>query len=328
MRRSLAVCLAAIVLVVTVTAALLPASAMGRAESAHSTSAPQDDWEGELFRGGIQRDLAGANQSAALHRFVTSLTAGQRSSVRDLLLQASGPAERFFILKALAADEPWDDVVQYATAIRGLSEDEIIRRSTARGADQLRQQWEFSCAPAVVQFAIGEVNPRFAWELNKDAEIAPEPWAASGMRAKQQKAWLEEYGGVATPRGDRSGRGITLVELLNAKLGPIIDATYSCHQVADLDSALAAIAQNLRAGYDVPLCLSWAPPETATGAENHFVLAIAARGATAELELQIYDPATGKTAWVSAEAMRRNTLSPIFDSYQRLTHYYEASETP
>ena len=327
LRRSLVFGPAARCIVAFLIAALQPANAFARADHARSYHAQQDEWEAELFRAGIERDLAGSHQLAALHRFVASLSEGQRTSVRDLLLQANQPAERFFVLKALVAGQEWDSVVQYATEMRGMAEDEIVRRSTARDADPLPQQWEFSCAPAVVQFAMAEADPRFAWDLNNDAKVARGPSARSGMRAKQQKAWLEQYGGVATPRGDRTGRGITLAELLNDKLSRIIGATYTCQQVINFDNAIALIAQNLRAGYDVPLCLSWATPEAATGAENHFVLALSVRGTAGNLEFQIYDPATGKVDWVSAAAMRNNTLPPIFDVYQRLTHFYEASPT-
>ena len=282
-----------------------------------------DQWEVELFRGGVDRELAAPNQFAALHRFVGSLSPGQRSSVRDLLLQAREPAERFYLLKAFAAGAPWDEVVQYATEMRGVAEAEIIRRSSPRGAGELPQQWEFSCAPAVVQFALGEADPWFAWQLNKDAAIARGVWASSGMRGRQQRTWLEQYGGVATPRGDRTGRGITLQELLNDKLSRALGVTYLCQQVTDLNAALSTIAQHLRDGYDVPLCLSWASPESATGSENHFVLVLAVRGPAAAWEFEIYDPATGKTGWVSADALRRNTLSPIYNGYQRVTHFYE-----
>lgn len=298
------------------------------AQNAPHASVNDLGWEVELFRDGIRRELAGPNHFPALHRFVGSLTLGQRSSLRDLLLQAREPAERFYLLKALAAGGPWDEIAQYATEMRGLAEEEIIRRSSPRGAGALPQQWEFSCAPALVQFALAEADPWFAWQLNKDAEIARGQWASSGMRGRQQRSWLEQYGGVATPRGDRTGRGITLQELLNDKLGRVLGVTYSCQQVTDFDAALLKIGQHLRAGYDVPLCVSWARPETATGSENHFILVLAVRGSAAACEFEIYDPATGKTGWVSADALRRNTLSPIYNGYQRVTHFYEPSAFP
>lgn len=307
-------------------AASLASAAIAETESPWPSLGSGAHWEAELFRAGIARDFAGSNQLAMLYRFRDSLSAGQRATVRELLLQAQEPAARFFILKALVAGESWPDVVQYATEMRGLTAEEIIRRSTARGDREFTQQWEYSCAPAVVQVMIAEADPLFAWELNKEA-IIPDaaPLEAPTPRAEQQRLWLEQYGGVATPRGDRSGRGISLVKVLNEKLGQVLGAAYSCHEAADFATAISQIAGILRSGYDVPLCLSWAPPESATGTDNHFVVALAVRDDGTSAEFQIYDPWTGKTAWVSGEAMRRNTLSPIFERYQRLTHFYEGT---
>jgi hypothetical protein len=267
------------------------------------------------------QDLAGENQVAALQRFIATLDESQQITLRDLLLSAKTPLARFFILKALVAGEPWDRVVEYAIGLRGLTADEIVARSTARGPQLLPQRWQYSCGPAVVQVALAELNPLAAWRLNEQA-AGTDTRAAT---AAQQRQWLEEYGGVATPLGDVSGRGIPIVALLNDKLSRVSGATYVCRAIGSVDDALSEIARMLHSGYDVPLSVSWLATESPSSAANHFVLALAARGAGADTEFQIYEPSTGKTEWVSARTLRGNSLQPILGHFVRLTHYYEAS---
>ena len=279
------------------------------------------DWATELFRAGVAQDLAGANQLAALQRFIATLSDSQLTTLRDLLLSAKTPVERFFILKALVAGEPWDRVVDYAIGLRGLSAHEIVARSTARGQQLLPQRWQYSCGPAVTQVALAELNPLAAWRLNEQARGND----AVSTAAAQQRQWLEEYGGIATPVGDVSGRGIPIVALLNDKLGRISGATYVCHQIGNLDDALSEIARMLHSGYDVPLSVSWVAAESSASAANHFVLALAARAVGSDTEFQIYEPSTGKTEWIPARTLRGNSLQPIIGHFVRLTHYYEPS---
>ena len=279
------------------------------------------DWATELFRAGVAQDLAGANQLAALQQFITTLSDSQLTTVRDLLLAAKTPVERFFILKALVAGEPWDRVVEFAIAMRGLSADAIVSRSTARGQQLVPQRWQYSCGPAVTQVALAELNPLAAWRLNEAARGHD----AVSTGAAQQRQWLEEYGGVATPVGDVSGRGIPIVALLNDKLSRISGAAYVCRRIRDLDDALSEIARMLQSGYDVPLSVSWVATESSGSADNHFVLALSARAVGYDTEFQIYEPSTGKTEWISASTLRRNSLQPILDRFVRLTHYYEPS---
>ena len=267
------------------------------------------------------QDLAGANQLTALQQFIATLDDSQQTTLRDLLLSAKSPPERFFILKALVAGEPWDRVVEYAIRVRTISAEEIVARSTARGQQLLPQRWHYSCGPAIVQVALAELNPLAAWRLNDEVRGND----AGSARAAEQRQWLEEYGGVATAVGDVSGRGIPIVALLNEKLGRVSGATYVCRRIGNLDDVLSDIARMLHSGYDVPLSVSWAATESPVGADNHFVLALSARGSGDDTEFQIYEPSTGKTEWLSASTLRRNSLQPILDRFVRLTHYYEPS---
>lgn len=85
-------------------------------------------------------------------------------------------------------------------------------------------------------------------------------------------------------------------------------------------------AQSVESGYDVPIRISWSPPGSAQDA-GHFVLARAVRGTPGSRELQLQDPWTGRTAWVSEDAIQQNSFQPIFGTYARMSHYYEPVAT-
>ena len=281
---------------------------------------------GGVFAQGVSRDWAGANQQRALDRLTAGLSEGQLASIRGLLDQAGGLAEQVFILKAVVVGEPWQNVVAYAGEMRGMPEAEIIRRSTMRDDADVIQQWQDACGPATIQAIAGEADPRFAWELNKAGDLARiDPAGAAKLVAEQQREWLERYGGAAVERGRSGGAGMALGQILNDQLSGLTGASYQTVEAADLTQALDRTEALLKDGYDVPLRIEWSPPGAGPG-YGHFILAMNVRGTPGARELQIHDPWTGQTDWIREADMARNSFSPIFREYARLTHTYEAEE--
>lgn len=279
-----------------------------------------------IFQEGVARDLAGVNQARELTGSLGRLNEGQLASLANLLNGAGTKAEQIFLLKAYVAGEPWQNLVQYATEMRGHTEAEIIRRSTMRDDADVVQQWQDGCGPTVLQTAAGEADPRYAWELNKGGDISKiAPYGENQALAAQQKQWLEQYGGVAVERGASGGQGIALSQMLNDLLSPITHATYQTVEATNVPQAFDEIHQRLAAGTDVPLRVSWGAP----GGDDvgHFVLAMAVRGTPGAREMQIHDPWTGKTAWVHEGNIAQNNFSPIFANYARLSHYYAPTPT-
>ncbi|MEB3328945.1 MAG: hypothetical protein VKQ33_06905 [Candidatus Sericytochromatia bacterium] len=301
-------------------------ASLGPARRFRATGATPDTLRRELYAAmqeGQAADLVARPHLERLWQQLAPLQPGQLDSIRLLLERAGTRVEQIFLLKALAANEPWQALVQYASEMRGRSEADIIRRSTMRDDRELIQQWQDACGPTVLQAAAGELDPRYAWELNKTWDLsAIDPLGANQQLASQQRQWLEIYGGRAVQRGTAGGAGIALTRLLNDMLSPLTGVRYTTVPVTDRRQALAQIAQTLRNGYDVPLRITWDPP--GNGAESgHFVLAMAVRAGTSGEELQIHDPWTGRTVWVAASAIVGDRLPPMFDRYARLTHHYQ-----
>lgn len=274
-----------------------------------------------MFEEGVRRDLAGANQLAFFRDLHGALTAGQRESLHRLVADAPSTTAGFFLLKALTAGEPWEHLLTYAQAMHGHDDAAIVSRSTMRDPEDLIQQWQDACGPTLLQTVVGEVDPRYAWELNaRFAVTLPDPDGRNAELAMQQKEWLEAYGGLAVPRGESGGRGIAITQLLNDKLSPIVSARYDFATVGEVGPALDHVAAILETGYDVPLRLSWEGPGNADDA-GHFLVAQTAEGGSGAWRLQIHDPFTGKTAWVSQADLAGGSFGPIFEEGW-LTHYY------
>lgn len=278
-----------------------------------------------IMREGLRRDLVGANQVAHLTAQLATLgTAGQRD-LNTLLGRAGSIVEQILILKAVIAGESLDVITAFAAEIRGVAEGRLLADSTMRDPLDLIQQWQDACGPSLLMAAVGEYDPRYSWEINKSYQVSKvDPHGVNKNLADQQKAWLEEYGGVAVDRGASGGKGIGILYLLNEKLGPITHAVYSVRTVDDVGEALEEIANSLDQGYDVPLRITWTKPGQGEEAA-HFMLALAATGSRGSRKFEIHDSFTGKTAWIDEARIKADSFSPIFDYYARLTHHYPAS---
>jgi hypothetical protein len=298
-----------------------------RPTSAPTAAPPQGFLDVEaLLAEGKRRDLIAEPQIVLLRRYLPTLPAARKAALDALVIGARSNAERVFILKAVSAGEPDDLVATYAAELKLVPDEATVMfGSTMRDDLDLMQQWADSCGPSLLSCAAGEVDPRYAWELNKSFELTRvDPYGVNKGLADQQKAWLEEYGGIAVPRDASGGKGIGILYLLNDKLAPITKATYSVVPVDNARTAVAAIAESLQAGYDVPLRIGW---DTAPDGAAHFMLAINASGAAGNYRLQIHDSYTGMTAWVAEADVAADRFSPIFARFSRLTHYYQPTPT-
>jgi hypothetical protein len=273
----------------------------------------------QLLASGQAQGLLAQPQATALTAYLPTMAATRRAALDGWLSAAGSDMERIFILKALSAGEPDEAVAAYAADMRGKGAAQVLSWSTMSDPMDLVQQWEDACGPALLMTAVGELDPRYAWELNKQyrlTEVAPT--GVNAGLAEQQRVWLEGYGGIAVPRGSGGGAGIGISRMLNEMLAPITRASYSVVTVSDTAGALAQIAGVVASGYDVPLRLAWDPSDTAA----HFLLAIATDGQPGALRLQVHDTYTGKTAWVTEAEILSNGFRPIFNVYARLTHWY------
>lgn len=273
-----------------------------------------------VYAWGVEQDLAGAYQLDVLRQFLTAIEPSQVTSLAQLLEYAGGETHQVLVLKSMLAGEPWEHLVAYATEIREVEAQEVIRRSTMRDPLDLVQQWQDSCGPAMLQVAAGEHDPRYAWELNKLGDLTVvDPHGQSAALASQQREWLERYGGRAVLRGE-TGQGISILDFLNEQLGPMVGLTYNCLEIFDMPQTLDLMDRTLRDGRDMPLCITF------NEGGNHFVLALNVRGEAGSREFLIHDTWTARTEWVPEAALLSGRFDPFFAT-ARLTYYYIPTPT-
>ena len=269
-----------------------------------------------LYRG-VMQDIAGFSQYQTLVGMLNQYDGLQLESIRNLVNASYTGLEQVFILKALAAREPWENLVDYANQMRGQSESTIYSMSTMRDSQDLMQQWQDSCGPAVLQLLAGEANPRYAWELNRWQNPAQvDPYGAARGVASQQKEWLEEFGGKAVPRGQSGGRGIALDDMVNKYVSTMTGVRYSGYPVSSTSQALDHIARTLVQGYDVPIRV-----EGQNGG-GHFMLLTGTRQGAYDREFRVHDTDTGRTRWVANSNFLRQQLPEFFAGWTRMSHYY------
>lgn len=272
-----------------------------------------------IFADGVSRQLAYPLQAGQVEPAIAALASADRNALDADLAAAKSETQQIFILKALAAGEPWSLVSTYANDMRNLDDSTVIADSTMHGAMDLRQQWQDACGPAVVETAGGEYDPRYAFVLHQQYQVSVvDPTGVNLTLADQQKQWLEAYGGVAVPVGQAGGKAIGIINLLADRLTPITHATYAAiDATADYPAAFEAMDTALRAGYAVPLRVLFTAEQY-----GHFIVALETRGARGQHEFLIHDSVSGKTAWVSQATILSQSW-PFFNEPVQLTHYYQ-----
>ncbi|MEW6364887.1 MAG: LysM peptidoglycan-binding domain-containing protein [Acidobacteriota bacterium] len=244
--------------------------------------------------------------------------AGQRGG--SPIPGADAQTERALILESVAARRDqlsnppvWDrirnavgqpsramsDIQTYADQIRGTPRNELIQNSTVldlngdAAAEALQQRFSHSCAPTTAQIARAEVDPIYARQLHQEAIHSTAMDTAIG---REQRASLEEHGGVAVARDAAGGRGVNTALPLNDLAAPYTNRTYTRNELADTpdarQQALDRADALLRRGVDVPVAVAW------DGGGGHAQILTDVRGSGNNREYLLTDPYNGETRWL------------------------------
>ncbi|MEB3195949.1 MAG: hypothetical protein VKP62_01990 [Candidatus Sericytochromatia bacterium] len=271
-------------------------------------------------------DLLAPADERRIQAALRGLSSARLGHLAGLMQETRSDVEAILILKALGAGEPDASLADYAKQMRGQAPSLLIANSTMRDPLDLRQQWKDACGPAMFMVAAGEVNPRYAWQLNQHFRVAERAHDTHNRQlAEEQKRLLEEFNGVAVPYGSPlQGRGIVIPDLLRKYLTPVTGVGYRVAKVGPVAEAVEAMVPMLQDGYDLPIVVSWDRPEVAAP-RHHFMLAIAVRGGRGDREILVHDTDTGRTQWVHEAQLSQQSAAPLLNGYTRLTHWYEAT---
>lgn len=202
-----------------------------------------------------QEGILGVHQATTAARALVDMPQARYDRVRDSFARAgqshaASPsadpqAERALMLDAVAARAPQlsrrgsagdaalDEVTGFASEVRGLPREELIRTTSAIDLDGSRstssvrasdlgragtdtignndglvQRWTDSCGPTSAQIARAELDPVYARRLHREGVSAT---STDGALAAEQRATLEAGHGVAVSREQR-GRAMDALE--------------------------------------------------------------------------------------------------------------------
>lgn len=250
--------------------------------------------------------------------FIKNFTTKDLHALFAFLEQATTSSARFFALKSLLTGDSYATVQTFINQLNKYPENYQQQNCLATNVRSIIQQWEYSCSVTVLQTYLADLSPRYAWEVKQIPNFDVIANNATFPMAEQQKELLEKYGGVATIRGDISGKSIGINEPLNELVGPILGVNFYAQQVDEpLPSVLSKIRNQLDRGIDVPLLIGFVGTQT-----RHFILAMRYISNASGYNYLIYDPWDGKCEYVKESTLMSGSLSPLLTQWAISLDYY------
>ena len=271
-----------------------------------------------IFEFGRQKGWAQQPHVNKFNAFLKILSADDSKKVVVFLQQATTPSARFFALKSLLTGDGYPVVQKYIEELNQHPESYQQENCLVTNRRSIIQQWEFSCSVTVVQTFLADLSPRYAWEVKQIPNFNAVANNANHPMAEQQKLLLEKYGGIASPRGDYSGKAIGINDALNELVGPIVGARYYAQQVSEpLRSVLTKIRNQIDKGFDVPLLVGFVGSQA-----KHFILTMRYRQTANGYQYLIYDPWDGVCDYVDETTILNGSLSPLLTQWKISIDYY------
>jgi len=250
--------------------------------------------------------------------FLRILDADNNKKVVVFLQQATTASARFFALKSLLTGDSYPVVQKFIGELNQYPESFQQENCLVTNRRSIIQQWEFSCSVTVVQTFLADLSPRYAWEVKQIPNFNAVANNVNHPMAEQQKLLLEKYGGVASPRGDYSGKAIGINDALNELVGPIVGARYYAQQVNEpLQLILPKIRSQIDKGFDVPILVGFVGSQA-----KHFILTLRYRQTGNGYQYLIYDPWDGVCDYVNENTILQGSLSPLLTQWKISIDYY------
>ena len=293
------------------------------AYTAQNTGRPASGDLANIFAFGKQHGWASGVLENRFNNYINDLSADNRTQLTGILNKANTSSARFFALKSALSGDGFAVTQQFIQQLNQYPEAYQQEHCLITTHRSIIQQWEYSCSVTVVQTYLGDLCPRYAWEVkqtdNYDA-VSQDPYQnAMGI---QQKMLLEKYGGAASVRGDYSGKYIAINDALNELVGPIIGARYTTVQVTEsLPTVFGKIRAEVDRGFNVPLLIGFVGTQA-----RHFLLLMKYKYVQSGYQYLIYDPWDGVCDYVSESTILQGSLSPLLTQWKiTLDYYYTAN---
>jgi hypothetical protein len=268
---------------------------------------------------GKRMGWANSIMEATYANYMAKLSETDKVNLLHFLSQATTLSARFFVLKSLLAGDDFTILQKFINELNAYPESVQQEKCLITNHRSIIQQWQYSCSVTTVQTYLGDLSPRYAWDVKQIANYDLVANVPANSMAQQQKLLLEQYGGVASPRGDESGRAIGILEPLNQLVGPAVGARFYAQEVTEsLPSLFSKIRGQLDNSLLVPLLINF---EGITGA--HFIMVMRYRYSQGSYQYLVYDPWEGVCDYVNENDLHNGSLTPINTKYKiRISYYY------
>lgn len=255
---------------------------------------------------------------AKYKQFLQNFTAKDEQALLAYLQTATTPSAQFFALKSLLMGDNYETVTGFINQLNKHDEAYQKENCSVTNVRSIIQQWQYSCSVTLLQTYLADLCPRYAWEVKQIGNFDVISNDSNYAMAVQQKELLEKYGGVASARGDMSGKSIGIITGLNELVGGIINESFYAQEVNEpLTEIFSKIRMQLDRGINTPLLVGF------TGSDSrHFILAMRYKKTDNGYEYLIYDPWDGKCDYVTESNLVQGSLYPLQTTWKISLDYY------
>jgi len=271
-----------------------------------------------IFEFGNQKGWASPVYVNKFNIFLNKLTIDDVKKLVVFFQQAITSSARFFALKSLLTGDSYAVVQKFIGQLNQYPESYQQEHCLVTNERSIIQQWEFSCSVTTLQTYLADLSPRYSWEVKQIPDFDAAANNPNNPMAEQQKLLLEKYGGVASARGDYSGKPIGITDALNELVGHILGVSFYAQQVTEpLPGVLQKIRNTLDKGIDEPLLIGFVGTQA-----RHFILTMRYRYTASGYQYLIYDPWDGKCDYVNESSILQGSLSPLLTQWRISIDYY------
>ena len=271
-----------------------------------------------IYQFGDGRGWSSQLYKVKYNNFLKNYSAKDLHTLLLFLQQATTSSARFFALKSLITGDSYAMVQTFISQLNNYPENYQQQNCVVTNARSIIQQWEYSCSVTVLQTYLADLSPRYAWEVKQIPNFDAIADNASFPMAEQQKELLEKYGGIASKRGDLSGRSIGINDPLNQLVAPILGVSFYAQEVNEpLPVVLGKIRNQLDRGIDVPLLIGFVGTQS-----RHFIMAMRYTSTASGYSYLIYDPWDGKCEYVKEASLMSGSLAPLLTQWAISLDYY------
>lgn len=276
----------------------------------------------EILEFGRKQGWASQVQLHSLNNYARQLTPQDKNKIVQFINQAKTNSAKFFVLKSLLAGDDFTVLQKFINQLNKYPESYQQQKCLVTTRNSIIQQWQQTCSVTSIQTFLGDLCPRYAWDVKQIANFDAIANNPNHPMAVQQKELLEKYGGSVSARGIIAGKEIGLNEPLNDFVGKILGVRFAAEQITEpLSAALGKVRNQLDRGINVPLNIKFLGTEA-----RHFLLVMKYRNTANGYQYLIYDPWDGVCDYVSESSLIQGSLSPLNNQWRiSVDYYYPAS---